>query len=135
VGVNRNLTIDIIRELAARDAGGAVSYATGFAEAGEEGSELTQQLLEASVEGASSRLRPVLMTALVAGFGFVPMAISQSPGAEIQRPLARRFFHPGIHPPAPGQISFRRRRPQGLCPADFQGQAGDRCHGFFHAHR
>jgi acyl-CoA synthetase (NDP forming) len=48
VGVNRNLTIDIIRDLAARDAGGAISYATGFAEAGEEGSELTQQLLEAS---------------------------------------------------------------------------------------
>jgi acyl-CoA synthetase (NDP forming) len=48
VGVNRNLTIDIIRGLAARDAGGAVSYATGFAEAGEEGSELTRRLLEAS---------------------------------------------------------------------------------------
>ena len=48
VGVNRNLTIDIIRDLAARDAGGAISYATGFAEAGEEGSELTRQLLEAS---------------------------------------------------------------------------------------
>jgi len=48
VGVNRNLTIDIVRGLAERDAGGAVSYATGFAEAGEEGSELTQQLLEAS---------------------------------------------------------------------------------------
>ena len=48
VGVNRNLTIDIIRDLAARDAGGAISYATGFAEAGEEGSGLTEQLLEAS---------------------------------------------------------------------------------------
>ena len=48
VGVNRNLTIDIIGQLAERDAGGAVSYATGFAEAGEEGSELTQQLLDAS---------------------------------------------------------------------------------------
>ena len=48
VGVNRNLTIDIIRGLAARGAGGAVSYATGFAEAGEEGSALTRQLLEAS---------------------------------------------------------------------------------------
>jgi heavy metal efflux system protein len=45
-------------------------------------------LLEATVEGAASRLRPVLMTALVAGFGFVPMAFSQSPGAEVQRPLA-----------------------------------------------
>jgi acyl-CoA synthetase (NDP forming) len=48
VGVNRNLTIDIVRGLAQRDAGGAISYATGFAEAGEDGFEATQQLLEAS---------------------------------------------------------------------------------------
>jgi acyl-CoA synthetase (NDP forming) len=48
VGVNRNLTIDVVRDLAARDAGGAVCYATGFIEAGEEGSELQKQLLEAS---------------------------------------------------------------------------------------
>ena len=48
VGVNRNLTIDIVRALAARDAGGAVCYATGFVEAGEEGSNLQTQLLEAS---------------------------------------------------------------------------------------
>jgi acyl-CoA synthetase (NDP forming) len=48
VGVNRNLTIDIVRDLAARDAGGAICYATGFTEAGEEGSELERQLLEAS---------------------------------------------------------------------------------------
>ena len=39
-------------------------------------------------EGASIRLRPVLMTALVASLGFVPMAISHSIGAEVQRPLA-----------------------------------------------
>jgi cobalt-zinc-cadmium resistance protein CzcA len=45
-------------------------------------------LVTATLEGAASRIRPVLMTALVAGFGFVPMAISRSPGAEIQRPLA-----------------------------------------------
>jgi cobalt-zinc-cadmium resistance protein CzcA len=45
-------------------------------------------LREATVTGASTRLRPVLMTALVAAFGFVPMAISQGAGAEIQRPLA-----------------------------------------------
>lgn len=50
VGVNRNLTIDIVRDLAARDAGGAICYATGFTEAGEEGSELERQLLEASGE-------------------------------------------------------------------------------------
>jgi acyl-CoA synthetase (NDP forming) len=50
VGVNRNLTIDVVRDLAARDAGGAVCYATGFIESGEEGSELQRQLLEASGE-------------------------------------------------------------------------------------
>ena len=48
VGVNRNLTVDIVRDLAARDCGGAISYATGFAEAGEDGFEATKQLLEAS---------------------------------------------------------------------------------------
>jgi len=50
VGVNRYLTINIVRDLAARDAGGAVCYATGFIEAGEEGSELEKQLLQASGE-------------------------------------------------------------------------------------
>ena len=39
-------------------------------------------------EGASTRLRPVLMTALVASVGFIPMALSTSPGSEVQRPLA-----------------------------------------------
>jgi acyl-CoA synthetase (NDP forming) len=48
VGVNRHLTIDIVRDLAARDTGGAICYATGFSEAGEEGSELEERLLEAS---------------------------------------------------------------------------------------
>ena len=48
LGVNRYLTIDIVRELAARDAGGAVCYATGFVEVGDEGAELQKQLLEAS---------------------------------------------------------------------------------------
>jgi cobalt-zinc-cadmium resistance protein CzcA len=38
--------------------------------------------------GAVDRLRPVLMTALVASLGFVPMALSTSPGSEVQRPLA-----------------------------------------------
>src|SRR5512135_1078266 len=42
----------------------------------------------AAHEAALVRLRPILMTALVAGFGFVPMATSTTPGAEIQRPLA-----------------------------------------------
>ena len=39
-------------------------------------------------EGAVSRLRPVLMTAMVASLGFVPMALSTATGAEVQRPLA-----------------------------------------------
>lgn len=43
---------------------------------------------EAILKGASARLRPVLMTALVASFGFVPMALSTSTGSEVQRPLA-----------------------------------------------
>ena len=39
-------------------------------------------------EAAVVRLRPILMTALVAGLGFIPMAVATTPGAEIQRPLA-----------------------------------------------
>lgn len=47
-----------------------------------------QALVEAVQEGALTRLRPVLMTALVASLGFVPMAIATGAGAEVQRPLA-----------------------------------------------
>jgi cobalt-zinc-cadmium resistance protein CzcA len=43
---------------------------------------------DAVLKGARRRLRPVLMTAFVASFGFIPMATSTSTGAEIQRPLA-----------------------------------------------
>ncbi|WP_313282991.1 CusA/CzcA family heavy metal efflux RND transporter [Delftia tsuruhatensis] len=43
---------------------------------------------DAVTEGALTRLRPVLMTALVASLGFVPMAIATGTGAEVQRPLA-----------------------------------------------
>ncbi len=43
---------------------------------------------EAATEGARTRLRPVLMTAMVASFGFIPMALATSAGAEVQRPLA-----------------------------------------------
>ena len=43
---------------------------------------------EAVVQGAMDRLRPVLMTALVASLGFLPMALATSMGAEVQRPLA-----------------------------------------------
>jgi cobalt-zinc-cadmium resistance protein CzcA len=43
---------------------------------------------EAVIGGSRRRLRPVLMTALVASLGFIPMALATSTGAEIQRPLA-----------------------------------------------
>ena len=43
---------------------------------------------DAVEQGASTRLRPVVMTALVAGLGFLPMALSHGAGAEVQRPLA-----------------------------------------------
>ena len=46
------------------------------------------ELAVAIVEGALIRLRPVLMTALVASLGFVPMALNTGTGAEVQRPLA-----------------------------------------------
>ncbi|MDZ3831978.1 MAG: CusA/CzcA family heavy metal efflux RND transporter [Sphingopyxis sp.] len=45
-------------------------------------------LLDAIREGALTRLRPVMMTALVASLGFVPMAINVGAGSEVQRPLA-----------------------------------------------
>ena len=45
--------------------------------------------LDAAItEGALTRLRPVLMTALVASLGFVPMALNTGIGSEVQRPLA-----------------------------------------------
>jgi cobalt-zinc-cadmium resistance protein CzcA len=47
-----------------------------------------RSLDEAIREGSLTRLRPVLMTALVASLGFVPMALAQGRGAEVQRPLA-----------------------------------------------
>ncbi|HMG12681.1 MAG TPA: efflux RND transporter permease subunit, partial [Gemmatimonadaceae bacterium] len=50
--------------------------------------ERGNSLRDAVREGAEIRLRPVLMTALVASVGFIPMAISTSAGAEVQRPLA-----------------------------------------------
>ena len=50
IAVNRHQTIDIVRKLAACDAGGAVCFATGFTESGGEGKVLTQELLEASGE-------------------------------------------------------------------------------------
>jgi cobalt-zinc-cadmium resistance protein CzcA len=48
----------------------------------------TQDIEEAVFVGAVTRLRPVLMTAMVASLGFIPMALSHGAGAEVQRPLA-----------------------------------------------
>jgi cobalt-zinc-cadmium resistance protein CzcA len=48
----------------------------------------TMPLEEAVMEGASRRMRPVIMTALIAAFGLVPMLFATGPGSEIQKPLA-----------------------------------------------
>jgi len=61
-------------------------------------------LSEAIREGALTRLRPVLMTALVASLGFVPMALNVGAGAEVQRPLAtvvNGWIIPPTLPPLP----------------------------------
>jgi cobalt-zinc-cadmium resistance protein CzcA len=58
-----------------------VSYFTQLREAG-------RSIPEAVREGSLTRLRPVLMTALVASLGFLPMALATGAGAEVQRPLA-----------------------------------------------
>jgi cobalt-zinc-cadmium resistance protein CzcA len=50
--------------------------------------ELNEPVNDAIFNGALERVRPVLMTALVASLGFVPMAIATGTGAEVQRPLA-----------------------------------------------
>ncbi|KEZ75047.1 cation transporter, partial [Pseudomonas syringae pv. syringae FF5] len=50
--------------------------------------EQGHSLHDAINEGALTRLRPVLMTALVASLGFIPMALATGTGAEVQRPLA-----------------------------------------------
>ena len=47
-----------------------------------------KDLYERVLKGTSVRLRPVILTAAVASFGFLPMALSTSPGAEVQKPLA-----------------------------------------------
>jgi cobalt-zinc-cadmium resistance protein CzcA len=47
-----------------------------------------KSLMDAVIEGSLTRLRPVMMTAMVASLGFVPMALGIGAGAEVQRPLA-----------------------------------------------
>lgn len=46
------------------------------------------ELEQAIIQGALTRLRPVLTTALVASLGFIPMALNTGIGSEVQRPLA-----------------------------------------------
>ena len=58
-----------------------ITYVNQLRESGE-------GLMDAIRRGAEVRFRPVLMTALVASVGFIPMALSTSPGSEVQRPLA-----------------------------------------------
>ncbi|WP_420426645.1 efflux RND transporter permease subunit [Algiphilus sp.] len=78
-----------------------------------------KEIHEAILEGALTRLRPVLMTALVASLGFVPMALNVGTGAEVQRPLATvviggilsstlltLFVLPALY-----HLSYRRRSP------------------------
>lgn len=48
----------------------------------------SKQLMPSIITGALTRFRPVLMTALVASLGFIPMALNTGTGAEVQRPLA-----------------------------------------------
>jgi cobalt-zinc-cadmium resistance protein CzcA len=71
-------------------------------------------------QAAELRLRPVLMTALVAALGFIPMALSRAPGSEVQRPLATvvigglmtataltLLLFPTVYDLAHGKINFR----------------------------
>jgi heavy metal efflux system protein len=50
--------------------------------------EAGKALIDAIIEGSLTRLRPVMMTAMVASLGFLPMALGHGAGAEVQRPLA-----------------------------------------------
>ncbi len=68
--------------------GVAVLNGLVWVSAAENAREAGLPLKEATEKTAISRLRPVLMTALVASLGFVPMALSNGDGAEMQRPLA-----------------------------------------------
>ena len=59
-------------------------------------------------QAALTRLRPVLMTALVASLGFLPMALSMGMGAEVQRPAASPVGIGGVRPP--GRLRPRLQR-------------------------
>ena len=84
-GINLNLSASVgfiaLFGIAVLNGVVMVSHINSLREAGKD-------LDEAVRVGASDRLRPVLITALVASLGFIPMALSTSRGAEVQRPLA-----------------------------------------------
>ena len=84
-GIHLNLSASVgfiaVAGVAVLNALVMVAYINQLREAG-------YSLENAVKEGAAVRLRPVLMTALVASVGFIPMAVSTSSGAEVQRPLA-----------------------------------------------
>ncbi|MCR9091481.1 MAG: efflux RND transporter permease subunit, partial [Proteobacteria bacterium] len=79
-----------------------------------------KDVYQAIVEGALTRLRPVLMTALVASLGFVPMALNVGTGAEVQRPLATVVIGGILSStlltllvlPALYDLNYRRRTPE-----------------------
>lgn len=79
----------------------------------------------AVTEGAVSRLRPILMVALVAALGFLPMALNSGTGAEVQRPLATVVIGGIVSPtalslfvlPVLYQMAWRRQAATALSPA------------------
>lgn len=84
-GINLNLSASVgfiaLFGIAVLNGVVMVSHINSLREAG-------NGLDDAIHQGAADRLRPVLITALVASLGFIPMALSTSRGAEVQRPLA-----------------------------------------------
>ncbi|MFM9437068.1 heavy metal efflux system protein [Janthinobacterium sp. CG_23.3] len=96
-------------------------------------------LQEAIVEGALTRLRPVLMTALVASLGFVPMAIATGTGAEVQRPLATVVIGGILSStaltllvlPLLYRLAYRREEEAGAA-ARLQARAGDSAPAAWH---
>ena len=58
-----------------------VSYFNQLRQAG-------SSIMESVIKGAERRLRPVLMTALIASFGLLPLLVATGPGSELQKPLA-----------------------------------------------
>src|SRR5215203_1601609 len=94
--------------------------------------QLRQQgrpLDEAILAGSLTRLRPVLMTALVASLGFVPMALATGTGAEVQRPLATVVIGGILSSTAltllvlPGLYRMFHRKEDGLETPPVQGSA------------